>query len=90
MSTVKTLIIYELVPEEIHRLVIDLPEGDFELLSKANDTYINAMDLTDEQQVANLVINQMCCQNEEYKSDCTNDLERKYFGAIKDHEFERY
>lgn len=75
----KTLIIYDLVPEETKKVIVEMTNDEYNMFSKANGVYVNASDDEDGIDAVNVISNAFISKDE-YLKYCQTDTERKYFG----------
>lgn len=78
----KTLIIYELVPEQTIMAIVDLTNEEYELFSKAHDHYINFTEMDGDTHSAVDAINCALCKpaNLERDKEDIDQLGLEYYG----------
>lgn len=80
MKKIKTLVIYELIPEETIKAVVEFTEDEYSYFSKCHGCFVNAGDATEEQMDISNVINNALCTNTDYIEYADSDKEKEYFG----------
>ena len=75
----KVLVIYDLVPEETKRAIVEMTEEEYKYFSQAHGFYVNS----DEEEIKTeivLVIDNALASNPEHIEYCDTDKQREYFG----------
>jgi hypothetical protein len=80
----KTLIVFELIPEETKMALIDLTEDEFNFLSKGHGYIINAGDYDEEATLAVNCISTAFTDKEEYRQYCDTPEDLQWFGKFVD------
>jgi hypothetical protein len=79
----KVLVIYDMIPEETRRGVVDMTEEEYDFFSKAHEYYINVNDDGGVEEEAVGVIGNAFSTNPKSFEYCSTDKEREYFGKWK-------
>ena len=78
----KTLIIYEIIPEDTILSVVELTNNEYKYFSKAHNHIINSDEWSDEKTPIVNVIGQALCEDKGLITYCDNEKEREYFGKF--------
>ena len=77
--TVKVLVIYDLVPEEQKRAIVDMTDEEFDFFSVAHNEYTNFTNDAEVISVLNVIGNAFC-EDKALLKYCETDVDKKYFG----------
>lgn len=84
VTMVKTLVVYEVIPEETKMALVDLSQKQFDFLSHAHGYIVNASDVDDPKaELACFCIDSAFCDNPEYMKD-VDPVVLMYFNKFKD------
>lgn len=81
-KTIKVLMVYDILPEETKRTIVEMTDDEYNYFKKANNVIVNIND-DDESAAVCRVIENAFCDNQEYSKYCETDKEVEYFGKWK-------
>lgn len=76
----KVLVIYELIPEETKKAIVEMTENEWDFFKNAQNHVVNINDAGGKGEDATLVINQAFSNNPEHKKYCEGEKQLEYFG----------
>lgn len=80
----KVLIIYDLIPEETIKAIVEMTEDEYTMFSVANNTIVNSFDISGEQHQINMLISSALCNEPEDLQYEETGLGKEYFGKWSD------
>lgn len=80
MKKIKALVIYDMIPEETIKAIVEMTEDEYAYFKFANDVIINSHDNDENGIEACNAIGNALCSNPEFFKHCETDTDEKYFG----------
>lgn len=80
MKTLKVLVIYEILPEETIKAVIEMTTDEYDYFRDANNYIINATDYDENRSDVVTVISNALCDNPDYLKYADTQEQKDYFG----------
>jgi len=75
----KTLVIFNLIPEQQLTAIVDMTQEEFNYFSQAHNYITNISDWDENKVEIVGVVNNALCKNADYIQYCENEKEREYF-----------
>ena len=75
----KTLVIFNLIPDEQQMTVVDMTQDEFDYFSQAHQYTVNVDEWDDEKVDIVDIVSNAFCENEEQLQYCDGDKAREYF-----------